>query len=189
MVSNLRLPSFLPRFLSFHPPPFPLLTTSKDHAGRVHCIDGGGSGGDGGGGVGGGEGWPRVMVPVRGCELGSLCRVDEEPGLLAFLSQLLAVDPGLRPTAAEALEQPWLLQQLEEAHIYTYTHAHAHAHVQHVCVYVCVYVYLPLPQPLPQPHPQDGRAAKRTRTEARAKAKKAGNTLHVEMFDVMWLKS
>ena len=55
----------------------------------------------------------QVTVPVPGCDLGTLCKVDD-PGLLAFLSQLLAVDPGRRPTAAEALEHPWLQQQLEE---------------------------------------------------------------------------
>ena len=55
----------------------------------------------------------QVTVPVVGCDLGTLCQVDD-PGLLSFLSQLLAVDPGRRPTAAEALEHPWLQQQLEE---------------------------------------------------------------------------
>ena len=53
----------------------------------------------------------QVTVPVVGCDLGTLCQVDD-PGLLSFLSQLLAVDPGRRPTAAEALEHPWLQQQL-----------------------------------------------------------------------------
>lgn len=52
------------------------------------------------------------MIPLQHVNLKALTQVDD-PGFLAFLSSLLSIDPEQRPTAAEALDSPWLRQALE----------------------------------------------------------------------------
>lgn len=59
----------------------------------------------------GGERRAGVMRLLEGVSLQSLTKV-EDAGLLRFLTSLLSIDPDQRPTAAEALEDPWLLEAL-----------------------------------------------------------------------------
>lgn len=59
----------------------------------------------------GGERRAGVMRSLEGVSLQTLTKV-EDAGLLRFLTSLLSIDPDQRPTAAEALEDPWLLQAL-----------------------------------------------------------------------------
>ena len=52
------------------------------------------------------------MTTLKGVSLQALTKV-EDAGLLGFLTSLLSIDPDQRPTAAEALNDPWLRQALD----------------------------------------------------------------------------
>lgn len=75
------------------------------------------------GGGGGGEGAPaptpapRSLIEPRrtSLRLRLKCRPDDEAaaGFLDFLAALLTVDADRRPTAAQALQHPWLARELE----------------------------------------------------------------------------
>ena len=59
-----------------------------------------------------GEKRAGVMTPLKGVGLQALTKI-EDAGLLGFLTSLLTIDPDQRPTAAEALSDPWLRQALD----------------------------------------------------------------------------
>ena len=59
-----------------------------------------------------GEKRAGVMTTLKGVSLQALTKV-EDAGLLGFLTSLLSIDPDQRPTAAEALNDPWLRQALD----------------------------------------------------------------------------
>jgi len=59
-----------------------------------------------------GEKRAGIMMPQKNVNLKSLTKVEDK-GFLSFLKSLLSIDPEQRPTAEEALSDPWLRQALE----------------------------------------------------------------------------
>lgn len=59
----------------------------------------------------GGQGRYEVLRPKRSSLAARVPAADVQ--CVSFLASLLTVDPSLRPTAAQALQHPWLAAQPE----------------------------------------------------------------------------